>query len=360
MNKKKRDFKLNKYVVIICGIIFLMALVSIFFNTQLTYLFHLKPNLSNIAEDSLQVHFLDTGEGDVILVRLPNDKTMIVDSGLASKRSKIVYYINNVFLKDGEDGFDYAVLTHSDLDHSGNFEYILDNYEVKNFYRPNIYSLSLENGYSNQDLVIDDENYDAIISKLNKLSNSGKTNILFSFANAETEELKPYVTFLGPNKEHYSASNMYSSIIKLEYMGHSVLLTGDATTSNEVELINSYSSLDVDVLKLGHHGSNTSTSSAFLEFTNPKYAVISYGENSYGHPSQEVINNIRNYSDQLYNNIYTTYKDGNIICHISDGELNFETIKNINSYIFIDYYLIAIAIMGVCLIIVFFPKYKKD
>ena len=112
---------------------------------------------------------MDTGEGDAILVRLPNDKTMIIDSGLSSKRGKITSYIDKVFFDDEDKVFDYAVLTHSDIDHSGNMLYSLENYVVKNFYRPKIYSKTIDSEYNQQDFVVDNGNYDSIINKINQL-----------------------------------------------------------------------------------------------------------------------------------------------------------------------------------------------
>ncbi len=361
--RKKRNFKLNKTLLIICGIIFVTMIVTMFFNEKLNYAFHLKPNLTKIESNSMQVHFVDTGEGDVILVRLPNNKNLIVDSGKNNYESKIAYYINNVFFNSQKERvFDYAILTHSDSDHSGNFLYILNNYQVKNFYRPKIYSKNYDTNYNeNIDLVIDDANYDEIIKKLNSLKMENKINVFYNFVGAETDEIKEYVTFLSPTKDNYSDENMYSPYIKLEYKNKSVLLTGDATTENEIELINTQDFVNIDVLKLAHHGSNTSTSSTFLEFLNPKYAIISCGENSYGHPSSEVLNNLKNYSEELYNNTYSTQNLGNIIYFINEDSFSdFLFIKDVSTYIFVDYYYIALGIMGVCLIIVFFPKYTKN
>ena len=356
MSGKKREFKLNIWLVVIFGIIFLLSAVSIFFNSSLTYLMHLKPNVSNIENNSLEVHFLDTGEGDAILVRLPNDKTMIIDSGIVSRRGEIVSYIDKVFFNKQDKIFDYAVLTHSDIDHSGNMAYILDNYTVKNFYRPKIYSVECDTNYSSQDLAIDDENYDSILNKTAEL----KINTIFIERGAETNAIKDYVKFLTPDKDFYDDENLYSPIMLLSYQGKGVLLTGDATIENEIEVINHMYDIEVDVLKLAHHGSKTSTSREFLEFTSPDYAIISYGENTSGHPHSEVIDRIKNYNMNLYNNTFSTYEDNNIICHISNNEINFTFVDNINSYVFVDYYFIAIGIMGICLIVVFFPRYKKD
>ena len=361
MKKKERDFKLNIYLVVIFGIIFVMAGISMFFNSFLTVALKLKPDVSGFQESALQVHFVDTGEGDAILIKLPNNKNVLVDSGTANNRNKIISYIDNVFF-DGKGGeFDYAILTHSDIDHSGNFKYILDNYSVHNVYRPKIYSKNYDTNYDENGLVINSDSYDEIVLKLNQLSAENKTKIMFSEAGAEAEDINSFLTFLTPTKENYKDENMYSPIVKVSYRNKSILLTGDANFDNEIEVINTVDNLDVDVLKLSHHGSETGTSLEFLNFCKPEYAIISCGENSYGHPSLNVLNNIKNYSNDLYNNIYTTQSSGNIIVAVDDvGLLTIDTIQNVDSYIYLDYYLIAIAVMGICLIVVFFPKYKKD
>lgn len=358
--RKKRDFRLNLPLVIIFGTIFVTMIVTMFFNTKLTYLLHLKPDLSAIKENALEVHFVDTGEGDITLIRLPNNKTVIVDSGTSLYNKKITTYINNAFF-DGENGyFDYAILTHTDLDHMGNFLDILNSYDVKNFYRPKIYSANLEQDIE-EGLHINNAKFDQILIKLNTLSKINNTKVMFTELGAENEEIKPYLKFLSPLKDSYEDENEYSPYILVTYKDKNILLTGDAPISNEIDFMNYYDSFDIDVLKVAHHGSKSSTSKEFVEFLKPEYAVISCGENSYGHPTQEVLNNLSNYSENLISNTYITQNDGNIVYYVNSSNSNgFLFIKNISSYIFIDYFYIAIGVMGICLIVVFFPKYKKE
>ena len=95
MSRKKRDIKLNKRNIIIFGVLFVLLGLSIFFSQFLTYLFKLRPNIEEVT--GLEVHFLDVGEGDAILVRLPNNETMIIDSGTKAYESKVNTYIDHVF-----------------------------------------------------------------------------------------------------------------------------------------------------------------------------------------------------------------------------------------------------------------------
>ncbi len=358
--KKKRNLKLNKIQMIVFGVIFMLLLVSIIFTNKLTYLFSFRPNLESVK--GLEVHFLDVGQGDAILVRLPNNKTLLIDSGTKQSKSKIISYIDNVFFYKQEAVFDYAILTHSDSDHSGNFEFILENYRVENIYRPMIYSSTYDAGkYTEDDVVIVSEIYDGVIQTINELENEG-VPVHYNFKGAEKDDIKNYITFLTPTVNSYKGSeseiNNYSPMILLSYQSSSILLTGDASTLVEEELMSSIEDMDIDVLKIGHHGSSTSTSLEFLQFLKPEYAVISYGTNSYGHPSDIVMSNIEDYNENLYHNIFTTYESGNVICYISES-VNFTNIQNVNDYIYIDWWYFGIGGMGACLIVVFFPKYHK-
>lgn len=343
----KKKLKFNKVCVIVLGVIIALLSILIIFNKHMNIWLNLQPNLYEISDNSLEIHFVDTGEGDCILIRLPNDKTMIIDSGIVSHRANIIKYIDNVFFSQ-DKVFDYALLTHSDIDHSGNFNYILNNYTVKNFYRPSIYSKNIDE-YKSSDFVIDNRNYDDLLSTLNLLQDARKTKVMFASVGAETDEIKDYIKFLSPISTSYDDENEYSPFLLVSYGGHSVLLTGDATIENEIELINTYDELDVDVLKLGHHGSNTSTSYDFLEYTSPEYYVISYGANTFGHPSDRVLDDIGRYDSNYSDKMFTTYAKGNIVCELDDT-INFYFVDDVNNYLFVEYYFIAICLVVICLL----------
>ena len=136
MKTKVRRKKKNNWLY---AIVFIVVLFSNLFADKLEIFLRLKPNLIN--SNQTQVHFIDVGQGDAIAINLSNGKTMLIDSGTSDYRKKLTYYLDNVVLNGGKT-IDYLVLTHPDTDHSANMEYILNRYDVRNFYRPLIYEKS--------------------------------------------------------------------------------------------------------------------------------------------------------------------------------------------------------------------------
>lgn len=368
-NNKTNKSKLINSLIIYVSIIAFM-LISLFASNQIEILFKLKPNLLSINQNATEVHFVDVGQGDAILIRFSDDKTMIVDSGESKYEKYLLNYINNVFFRDDKNKkFDFALLTHSDSDHSGNMVAILNNYEVGQFFRPKILIDGLENGIFEGDVKYDNnETYCALISKLYELKLSNKTKVEFSTMDSYiTLNNNAYVHILSPVKNYYSNTNEYSPIIVFENYGVKFMLTGDSTKDNELEVMNNYDSsvIDVDVLKLAHHGSNTSTSLEFLNATSPKYAIISVGEeNTYGHPSRETLNNIATYNENSNNEdikIKQTQNLGNIICYVNnDGVLNFTNILNADDYLFVDWWIIVLCLILIVSCLIFLPILLKS
>ena len=118
----------------------------------------------------------------------------------------------------------------------------------------------------------------------------------------------------------YGNENDNSNVIYTEFDGYKFLFMGDASTTTEKEILDKYYLSDIDVLKIGHHGSRTSSSIEFINEINPKYSIISVGENNrYGHPNREVLKNLVN------SKIYRTDEDGSIMFKIKNNKLNIET-----------------------------------
>ena len=132
------------FASLICGVLFVLMLLTLFFSGDIEVALKLRPNLEGIEEDAFEVHFIDVGQGDCVAIRFPNNKTMLVDSGPLTGRKNLEEYLSAVFFDDGYNKFDYVFLTHSDIDHSGNMEYIINSYDIGCFYRPYIYSDKLE------------------------------------------------------------------------------------------------------------------------------------------------------------------------------------------------------------------------
>ena len=256
-------------------------------------------------EGYLEVHFIDVGQGDAVLIKyVDTDITdgdesaaMLVDAGDVTKGTLVRNYLK----KQGVDALDYFVCTHNDADHIGGAASVVSNVPIES-------EIIWGNG-----LKKDTKTYDNLVSEIEtKWYSYEKPNMFEEYSLG-----RAYFIFLAPDIEHGDENNS-SLVLKLWYDDTSFLLTGDASEEEELEMINgdAASFLSADVLKIGHHGSKYSTSDDFLALVSPKYAVISCGVgNSYGHPHQEVMNKIRSYGCDMFR----TDVQGSIVA-TSDGE----------------------------------------
>lgn len=241
--------------------------------------------------DVLTVSFIDVGQGDSIFIELPDKTNMLIDAGEAKSSNKIIDYIDNL----GYDSLDYVIGTHPHSDHIGGLSRVIDSFNIGSIYMPKVVATS--------------KTYENLLETIKNKSLSIKKGFA-GVVVEETDNLK--IEMLAPNSEEYSSYNNYSIVLKITYGDTSFLFMGDAETLSEKEI---KGNLKADVLKVGHHGSNTSSSSSFLEKVKPKYAVISVGEdNKYKHPSDEVLTRLNKYT----NIIYRTDLNGTIKM-ISDG-----------------------------------------
>ena len=341
--------------LIIYGCLTIFLLLTLIIGGYLEIWLKLKPDMSKINKSALEVHFVDVGEGDATLISFSSGKTMLIDSGDNVKVKQLTTYIDKVFFNSHKKVFDYVVLTHSDCDHSGNMDTILDKYKVNNFIRPNILIDGLENYLADGRAKYDNNNdYVATITKLYSLEKDNKIKV--SFAEPDTyidmgNNAKVHI--LSPLKPYYTTTNDYSIVMIVEDNNEKFMLTSDASTDVENDIINSYDEdvLDVDVLKLGHHGSDTSTSLDWLDITQPYYAVISVGEdNSYQHPSSAVLDNIELYNEEHTDTIKIAQTSilGNIVYYSnSANQLGMFSIDNIGDYLFLSWWVVVIVLIVV-------------
>ncbi len=246
----------------------------------------------NILDNNLYIYYLDVGQGDSILIK-NKSSAYLIDTGCKKYMStyEITDNIIKFFYSIGVYDIDNIILTHGDLDHIGNANYLINNFKVKN-------------------VIFNKDSYNELESDLINLLN--KKNIKY-YKGFNTLNLNNYkLQFL--NTLLYDNENDNSNIIYLNYNNYKFLFMGDASKEVENNLLNKYSLNNIDVLKVGHHGSNTSTSKEFLDKINPKYSIISVGKNNmYGHPNKEVLNNLK---DSL---IYRTDIDGTIRFKINNN-----------------------------------------
>ena len=344
---------------IVLLVLLVLVIVSNFFSSQMEILLKLKPNITNSFET--QVHFIDVGQGDAIAIRFYNGKTMLIDSGTKEYKHKLQYYLDNVVL-DNTKTLDYVLLTHPDVDHSGNMEFILNNYNVKEFFRPEIYEV-----FENKTPYCENLTYRQIIQTLNKLEIPTKFSSEQSLSSdgININILSVLGTYHDLGRIE---TNEFSPTIIIEDNNTKILLAGDTSSETEDKLLRKYPSemLDVDILKLSHHGSKYSNSYEFLEVTSPKIAVACCGVNTYGHPANDTVQRLleydKNNEKDLFSNYYTTLDDGNIVITF-DNNTTVDIIKNIDAYNFADYYIYTIIVSVFIIYIIILPQikvWKKD
>ena len=245
--------------------------------------------ITTIPQDNnLRVYCLDVGQGDSILIT-NNNKTMLIDASTNEMGSRVVKYLNDLGIKK----IDYLVGTHPHEDHIGGLDNVIKNFDIGTIYMPNVVATT----------KTFEEVIDAISAKKLKVT-SPKTGDKFTVGNAECE-----VMSIRNDKDDY---NNCSIVIKMDFNNVCYLFTGDAEESVE----SSRKWPHIDVLKVGHHGSNTSSSKNFLEQIKPEVALISVGQgNTYGHPTQATLKRLSNIGAK----IYRTDENGTILL-IEKGE----------------------------------------
>lgn len=248
--------------------------------------------------EKLQIWFLDVGQADSILIQ-NGDANMLIDAGNNEDGKKLVSYFQSL----GIESFQYVIGTHAHEDHIGGMDDIIDNFDIDTFYMP--------------DAITTTATFESVLDSLEAKNIAFQTpsiDSIFKLGNAAID-----VLYVGTDD---SDLNNTSIVLKLTYGNTSILFMGDA--EKEVETIIEKKDISADVLKVGHHGSNTSSSKTFLEKVNPNYAIISVGTgNSYGHPSNTTIQNLENQNIQ----IYRTDKNGTIIMTSDGTNITFQTIQ---------------------------------
>ncbi len=227
----------------------------------------------NGENEEVAFHIIDVGQGDAILITTESGNMLIDTGDLGNKpRNALTAYLH----KHGITSFEYVVFTHTDSDHIGSGDYVIENYDVKNVIMPD-YTATTK---------VFERLVDAVENKNVNLILIGEDKDVCE-QYGYTFKLGPIVnTVMGPT-EDFSDANEMSVVIKAVYGETSVLLTGDAEHKSEEAMLDIYrrGELDCDILKVGHHGSNTSTTDEFLDAVSPELAVISCGEgNKFGHP----------------------------------------------------------------------------
>ena len=263
-------------------------------------LFH---NNINYLNKNFNITMIDVGQGDSILIELPNNKcNILIDTGgIVSYDNKNTYSLasNTIipYLKSiGVKKIDYLILTHGDYDHMGE-------------------AINLVNNFKVEKVIFNCGEYNDLEKELIKVLDKKKIKYYSCIKELNIDKNKLY--FL--NNKDYGNENDNSSIIYTKLNNHKFLFMGDAGIEVEEDLIKKYNLQDIDVLKVGHHGSRTSSGKEFINEINPKYSIISVGKNNrYGHPNKEVINILNN------SKIYRTDQDGSVMFKVKNNKLQIE------------------------------------
>lgn len=249
----------------------------------------------------LSIHIIDVGQGDSILIQTPNKKNILVDGGDEDAQHIVKNYLKRKKVKS----LDIIIATHPDTDHIGSLDYIVENFSVKSIYMP--------------EQSVDSESYINLVNSCN--SKKLTPEYLYKGDNINIEK-NIDINVLSPSYIQ-GDNNLNSIVFTLDFNQNSFLFTGDAEEENESDIINSFDLDYVDFLKVGHHGSNSSTTDEFIKETSPDVAAISCGyKNSYGHPHKQTLENLSKHSVLTYR----TDQIGDIV-FFSDGQTIF-TKKN--------------------------------
>ena len=251
-----------------------------------------------VTEGMVEIHMIDVGQGDSILIKAPGGN-MLIDAG--DKSSEAETAIKTYLDDHGVNDFEYVIFTHCDADHIGAADFVMETYNVENVIMPT-----------------DDVRTTVVYKEMMTAIKGSGANVINAVSESTYSIGEMNFKVLAPNGSGYKDVNDYSVVVRIDFGESSFLMTGDAEAKSEAEMVAKYTAndLDCDVLKVGHHGSRTSSSAELLSYVTPEIAIISCGEgNKYGHPHKEVVSRLDDYVGEY---IYRTDLEGDIVL-ISDG-----------------------------------------
>ena len=290
--------KLNVLFIIIYYILLILFVIYnrkryFIFLLFLIFLIKTVPYLDN----SFNVYYLDVNQGDSILLIPPNkiDVTLIDTGGVYGRN---VSKNTIAFLKSiGINKISNLIITHGDYDHMGESINLIKNFKVEK-------------------VIFNCGEFNDLEQELIKVLDKKKIKYYSRIKELNIDSNKLY--FL--NTKEYDNENDNSNVIYTELNGYKFMFMGDASSTTEKEIMSIYNLPDIDVLKVGHHGSRTSSTIEFINEINPKYSIISVGKNNrYGHPNKETLDNLKD------SKIYRTDQNGSIMFKIKNNKLKIET-----------------------------------
>lgn len=267
----------------------------------LALFFFLKPDDYIFPSDyPLRVSYLDVGQGDCELIQC-EDVTVLIDGG----ESEQFYNVSSYLKAAGVDRIDCYILTHPHSDHMGIAADIINKFQVDTVFITQFSQMNMPTTKTYEDMLRAAKKTDVTITTV-------KAGDSYTFASLKIDILAPM--------EETEDYNDMSIVVKATYKSRSFLFCGDISSNVEEQILSSGANVKADVIKIAHHGSNTSSSDAFLEKVSPELAVISCGiENSYGHPHTETLNTLDKHNIKYFR----TDKEGTVLIYSDGHGLNY-------------------------------------
>jgi len=283
-------------------IIYYIFILLFLYNKKYCYIFIIMiiHKFSLYINPSIEITYLDVGQGDSTFIKYPyNNLNILIDTGgIINNNYNIIENKTIPYLKSiGISKINYLILTHGDYDHMGETINLVENFKVEK-------------------VIFNCGEFNELELALIEVLDKKKIPYYSCIKELNIDNNKLY--FL--QTKLYDNENDNSNVIYTELNGYKFMFMGDASITTEKEIMNKYNLQDIDVLKVGHHGSKTSSGKEFINEINPNYSIISVGKNNrYGHPNREVLYNLKE------SKIYRTDQDGSIMFKIKNNKLKIET-----------------------------------
>lgn len=252
-------------------------------------------------QGELRLTMIDCGQADSFLLE-QNGETCLVDCGTRSTGKDVVQYLKD----QGITKIDYLFGTHPHDDHMGGMYDVITNFEIGKVIIPKVKDGTVTTNW---------------YLKLMKELKQNSYNIEYVSLGTIYQLGQATINVIGPINEPDENKNNYSTVLKVSFGEMDIIMTGDAEKKVEQDIIESGINLDAEILKVGHHGSDTSTSEAFLDAISPDYALISTEVgNKYDHPIKVTMDNLKSRNIE----VYRTDENGTVVAHITTEDVSFD------------------------------------